>query len=63
MFQTATNLQTPFQILATLHQIFDVVNVGEVDLQSLEKLSLAFGQVAVGQHGQEISRQSIRDEN
>ena len=56
-------LEAALQVLATLHQIFDVVNVGEVDLQSLEKLSLAFGQVAVGQHGQEISRQSVRDEN
>ena len=49
-------LESALQVLATLHQIFDVVNVGEVNLQSLEKLSLAFGQIAVGQHGQKISR-------
>ena len=38
MFQTATNLQTPFQILATLHQIFDVIYVWEINVECVEEL-------------------------
>merc|ERR1712227_1126234 len=49
-------LQAPLQILAALHQILHVVDVGEIDLQSLEKFSFPFWQIAVSEHGQEISK-------
>ena len=40
-------LEAAFEILAALHEIFDVIDVGEIHLESVEELGLALGQVGV----------------
>ena len=55
-------LEATLEVLATLHKILDVVDVGEVDLERLEELRLALGKVAVGQHGQQVAEVVARVE-
>ena len=42
-------LEAAFKILAALHEILDVVDIGEIDLEGLKELGLTLGQVGVGQ--------------
>jgi hypothetical protein len=42
-------LQATFEIFAGLHEIFDIINIGEIDLESLEELRLSLGQLGVGE--------------
>ena len=49
---TQRYLESALEILARLHQILDVVDVGEVHLQQLEEFSLGLGQVLIGQQVQ-----------
>ena len=44
-----TYLKSPLQVLTTLHEILDVVNLREVYVEGLEELCLALGEVHVGQ--------------
>ena len=46
-------LQTTLEVLAALHEVFDVVDLGEVDVEGLKELGLALGQVHVGQQAEE----------
>ena len=41
-------LETTLEVLATLHKILDVVDVGEIDLERLKELSFSLRQVDVG---------------
>ena len=45
-------LQPTLEIFATLHEIFDIINVWEVNLEGLEKLSLSLRQICVGEEAE-----------
>ena len=55
-------LQPALEVLARLHQVFDVVDVGEVQLEQLEKLALRLRQVLVGQQVEEVAEVVARVE-
>ena len=48
-------LESALQVLARLHQVLEVVNVREVELEILEKLGLALGKVLVRQDAEEVA--------
>ena len=48
-------LQAALQVLARLHQVLEVVDVREVELEVLEKLGLALGQVLVGEDAEKVA--------
>ena len=47
-------LQASLKVLTALHQVFDVVDVREVDLEKLEELCLAVGKIDVGEDAEQI---------
>ena len=49
-------LQTSLQVLTALHQILDIINVGEVDLQQVKKVSLLRWHVGVGQDFEHVTK-------
>ena len=48
-------LEASLQVLAGFHQILNVVDVGKVNLQDLEELSLPVGEVVVGENAEQIT--------
>ena len=48
-------MEASLQVFARLHQIFHVVDVGEVDLERLEELCLALGQLGVGEDAEQVA--------
>ncbi len=45
----SNHLKSALEVLAGLHQIFDVVHVGEVELQKFKEFALSFRQILVCQ--------------
>ena len=48
-------LQPSLEIFAGLHEIFDIVDVGKVDLERLEELSFALRQLGVGEDAEQVA--------
>ena len=49
-------LQPALQVLAALHEVLDIVHVGEVEAESFEELPLGLWQVLCCQQVQEVSK-------
>lgn len=48
-------LETALEVLGALHEVLDVVHVGEIKFQDLEELALGLGQRLVGEELEEVS--------
>jgi hypothetical protein len=48
-------LQPSLEIFTGLHEIFDIVDVGKVDLERLEELGFALRQLGVGEDAEQVA--------
>ena len=55
-------LQAALEVFARLHEVLDVVDVGEVRLELVEEVGFSLGQVLVGQQVDEVTEVVARVE-
>ena len=49
-------LEAALEVLAGLHQVLDIVDVGKVELKELKKLALRLGQILVRQEVEQVPK-------